>query len=245
LACAALLWLGGCASGGSSNQKAADPAKDEGGSAKLNVWLKQQEALDVPAAVYRIAPPDKIKIVAPGIKEIDKEEAVVRPDGKVGLNLVGEIEVGGLTPAQVSEAISEKLTKYYKAETIDVSVQVTDFKSQHFYVFGQVEAPGVKAYTGRDTVLRALAEAKLNEKAWPQKVVIVRPNEDVSVHQRVTIDLKVMYENGSTKQNFLIEAGDVIFVPPSPLAQIDATFSKLITPIIPATQIGAIVRGGI
>ena len=238
----AIALLGGCASGG--DQKSTPTPKDEqGANLKLNAWL-QQQPLDVPTAVYRLASPDKIKVVAPGIKEIDGEQAVVRSDGKVGLNLIGEVDAGGKTPAEVSEAISEKLTKFYKADTIDVSVQVQEFKSQHFYVFGQVLEPCVKAYTGRDTVLRALADAKLNEKAWPQKVVIVRPNEAVSIHQRVTVDLKQMYENGTSKQNFLIEAGDVIFVPPSPLARIDDTFRKLITPIIPATQLGEIVRAG-
>jgi polysaccharide export outer membrane protein len=239
-----IVLLGGCASGNSGDAKAPPTDKDQqGANLKLNAWLQQQQ-LDVPTAVYRLASPDKIKIVAPGVKEIDGEQAVVRSDGKVGLNLIGEVNAGGKTPAEVSEAISEKLTKFYKADTIDVSVQVLEFKSQHYYVFGQVIEPGIKAYTGRDTVLRVLADAKLNEKAWPEKVVIVRPNEDVSVHQRVTVDLKEMYENGTNKQNFLIEAGDVVFVPPSPLAQIDDTFRKLITPIIPATQLGEIVRAG-
>jgi protein involved in polysaccharide export with SLBB domain len=242
---AASMLVTGCSSAPKDPQQPKQPAAPkEGASLKLNQWLSQQN-FDVPDAIYRVAPPDKIRIAAPGIKEIDGQEAVVRPDGKLELNLVGEVQVGGLTPAEISEVIAQKLATYYKAETLDVSVQITEFKSQHFYVFGQVDEPGVKAYTGRDTLLRALADAKLNEKAWPQMIVLVRPNEDLNVKQRVTVDVKEMYENGSSKQNFMIESGDVIYVPLSPMAKLEETAKKVFMPIMPATQIGMIARGGI
>lgn len=241
---ASLILLAGCSSAPKDPQQPNKPAVKDSASLKLNQWLSQQN-FDVPDAIYRVAPPDKLRIAAPGIKEIDQQEAVVRPDGKLELNLVGEVQVGGLTPAEISEAIAQKLTAYYKAETLDVSVQIIDFKSQHYYVFGQVDEPGVKAYTGRDTLLRALADAKLNEKAWPQRIVLVRPNEDLNVKQRVTVDVKEMYENGSSKQNFMIESGDVIYVPLSPMAKLEETAKKVFMPIMPATQIGMIARGGI
>jgi len=63
-------------------------------------------------------------------------------------------------------------------------VQVTEFKSKVVYVFGQVDEPGTKPFTGRDTLLDMLGQARLNENAWPQKIVIVRPNEDPSIKQK-------------------------------------------------------------
>jgi polysaccharide export outer membrane protein len=207
------------------------------------MWMAQQP-LNLPNTVYRIAPPDKVRIVAPGIKEIDGQETVIRPDGTMSLNLVGDIKVAGLTPGEVSEVLAQRLGTYYRADTIDVSVQVVDFKSQHFYVFGQVSEPGIKPYTGRDTILKVLADAQLNEDAWPQKVVIVRPNEDPNVHQRVTVDVKEMWQDGKTQQNFLVEAGDVIYVPMSPLANVKQTVTRIVSPIVPATDLGLMVMTG-
>ena len=235
--------LFGCAGGG--NTSAPTAAQQEGKSAQINAWLASQ-SVDLPSTVYRVAPPDKIRFVAPRVKEIDGQAVVVRSDGKISLNLVDELSVSGLTPAEISELVVQKLSKFYKADSIDVSVQVVEFKSRVYYVMGQVLVPGIKPYTGSDTILKVLSDAKLNEKAWPQRVVIVRPNEDVNVKQRVTVNLKEMYEKGETRQNFLIEAGDVVYIPPSPLAEVAATFKKILFPIIPATNIGTMVlRGGL
>jgi polysaccharide export outer membrane protein len=237
--------LVGC--GGGANQAAAppkSPAQVEGGSAKLNAWLAAQP-IDVPAAVYHVEPPDELKIVAPQVKEIDGQEITVRSDGRISLNLVGELDVNHLTTAEVSEQIAQKLSAYYAGNSIDVAVMVKKYKSKVFYVMGQVIEPGVKPYTGRDTIVKVLADAKLNDEAWPQKVVIVRPNEDLNVKQRVTVDLKEMYSNGKADQNFLIEAGDLIYVPPSPVAEAGMTFKKLLFPILPAANMAQLFMGGL
>ena len=239
IASSLIVFLSGC---GGARQPSGPT---EGRSAQINTWLASQP-VNVPAMVYRIEPPDKLRILAPRVKEIDKQEVVVRPDGKISLNLIGELPVRGLTPAEVSDLIAQRLSKYYAAGTMDVSVQIAEFKSRVYYVFGQVMVPGIKPYTGSDTIVKVLADARLNEQAWPQRVVIVRPNDDPSVKQRVTVDLKEMQENGKLDQNFIVEPGDVIFVPPSPLADIAMTFKKVLFPIVPATNIGMMaLRGGV
>jgi polysaccharide export outer membrane protein len=239
-----IFFLTGCGNGGGSGGNAAQQGPQEGRSAPINQWLAGQP-IDAPAAVYRVASPDKLRIVAPGVKELDGQTAVIRSDGKISLNMVGELNVNNLTPAEISELLVQKLQKYYKSDSIDVSVQVAEFKSRVYYVMGQVLEPGIKAYTGTDTILKVIAEAKLNEQAWPQKVVIVRPNDDAAIKQRVTVDLKAMYESGKSRQNFLIEPGDVIYVPLSPLAETALTFKKVLFPILPATNLGMMLRGGI
>src|SRR5260221_14794737 len=125
-------------------------AKTEGNRAKINSWLASQ-AVDMPANVYHVAPPDKLRVVSPNVKELDGQPTVIRPDGNITLNLIGDVQVAGLTPAEISEVIAQKLSKYYKASSIDISVQVVEYKSRVYYVFGQVLAPGIKPYTGSDT----------------------------------------------------------------------------------------------
>jgi len=211
------------------------PPNEKAKNYELNRWLSTV-IVDVPPATYRVAPPDKIKITATAIKELDQTTATIRSDGKVNLNLLGDLYVAGLSPSEISEEITKRLTKFYNKESVYVSVEVTAFESKKYYVFGQVFVPGVKTYTGRDTIVKVLAEAKLNEDAWPQKVCLIRPSENVDVRQKVTIDLKQMYMDGKVDQNYLLEEGDLVYVPPSPLAEFRLKFERLMAPIRPVAD---------
>lgn len=214
---------------------ATPPRNEKAKNYELNRWLSEV-MVDVPPATYRVAPPDKIKITATGIKELDQSTATIRSDGKVNLNLLGDLYIAGLSPSEISEEITKRLSKFYNKESVYVSVEVTGFESKKYYVFGQVFVPGVKVYTGRDTIVKVLAEAKLNEDAWPQKVCLIRPSENADVRQKVTIDLKQMYMNGKVDQNYLLEEGDLVYVPPSPLAEFRLKFERLMAPIRPVAD---------
>jgi polysaccharide export outer membrane protein len=225
------------AAGASTQPTAAatPPKSDKAKNAELNRWLSQA-VVDVPPTTYRVAPPDKIKITATGIKELDQTTAEIRSDGKITLNLINELYVAGLSPSEIAEEITSRLSKFYNKDAVFVSVEVTAFESKKYYVFGQVFSPGVKTYTGRDTVIKVLAEAQLNEDAWPQKVVLIRPSENTDVRQKVTIDLKQMYMDGKTDQDYLLEEGDLVYVPPSPLAEFRLRFERLMAPIRPVAD---------
>lgn len=229
----------GCAHEGG----AAKGPKEGEQTAALNRWLRDVD-VSVPPTTYRVEPPDSIKVVAPQVKEIDGTQAKLRPDGKIGLNLVGELTVAGLTPSEIAEEITQKLDKFYRKGSVHVSVEVTAFESKKFYIFGVVNSPGVKTYTGRDTVVKALADAGFNDDSWPEKVVLIRPSEDVNVKQRVTIDVKQMYREGKADQNFLIEEGDLIYVPPNPLAEFRMTVNDWLGPIVPATDLALMATTG-
>src|SRR4051812_46237169 len=62
---------------------------------------------DVAALEYRVAPPDKLAIQAPGIKELDKLTTQIRPDGKISINLLGEVFVAGRTPEEINKMLLE------------------------------------------------------------------------------------------------------------------------------------------
>lgn len=222
-----LMLLAGC-----SSHHAPEPSSNQ----KLNLWLSQQDML-LPPVDYKLEPPDVIQITAPNIKELNGQQSTVRPDGRITVNLLGELFVEGKTPDQVAADLRKLALKYYSREMADIAVQVVEYKSKVVYVFGQVEDPGIKPFTGRDTVLNVLAAAKLNDWAWPQKVVVVRPNEDISIHQKITVDLKRMWQTGELDQNYLLEQGDLVYVPPSPLSQIGFTFEKLLTPFEPSMSL--------
>ena len=223
----------GCAS------KKAAVANDQ-----INQWLAGRQTAELPVD-YRVQSPDELLIQAPRISELKNEKVTVRPDGKITLNLLGDVMVADLTPAQIAQKLRQLALKYYEKDAADIFVQVTEFKSKVVYVFGQVDEPGIKPFTGRDTLLDMLGQARLNENAWPQKIVIVRPNEDPSIKQKVTVDVKLMWQTGDVKDNFMLEEGDVIYVPPSPLAQTNTTFNRLLSPLRGTLELlGTAVRFG-
>jgi len=236
----------GCASNSGASAKSGSaptsqpaaqaPPKGKGKIGEINRWM-QELVLDVPPAAYRVQAPDSIRVTAPSIKELDKFQARIRPDGKVTLNLVGDVYVAGMTPAEIAEDLSRRLEKFYNKESIVISVDVTEFLSKKYFVFGQVVSPGPKAFTGSDTLLKVVAEAMLNDDAWPEKVVLIRPNEDRNVRQKVTINVKQMYETGKADQNYMLEEGDLVYVPPSPLAEFKMKTERLLAPIIPVTDL--------
>ena len=185
---------------------------------------------DVSATEYRVAPPDKLQIRAPGIKELDQFVTQIRPDGKISVNLLGEVYVANKTPEEISKLLTEAAGKYYN--NVQIKVDVIEYASKFYEVFGTaVGNGGRKPYTGRNTVISALAEAGFNEDAWPQQVSISRPAKNGQPRATAIIDMKAMYMTGDTRQNYLLEEGDIVFVPDSPLAAWNKNTTKVLGPL--------------
>src|SRR3954463_4849028 len=77
---------------------------------------------EVSATEYRVAPPDKLVIRAPGIKELDNVQTTIRPDGKITVNLLNDVFVAGKTPEEISKALTDAASKYYNNANIKVEV---------------------------------------------------------------------------------------------------------------------------
>ena len=185
---------------------------------------------DVSATEYRVAPPDKLMIRAPGIKELDSQTIQIRPDGKISVNLLGEIYVANKTPEELNKILTEVASKYYN--NVEVKVEVAEYASKFYQVFGTaVRDSGKKPYTGRNTVISALATAGFNEDAWPQQVSISRPAKNGQPRATAIIDMKKMYMTGDTTQNYLLEENDIVYVPNSPLAQWEKDTRKILGPL--------------
>src|SRR5438552_2840259 len=102
---------------------------------------------DVSAKGYRVAPPDRLVIRAPGVKGMDNFVTQIRPDGKISINLVREVYVANKTPEEISQILTAAAAKYYN--NVQVRVDVADYASKFYQVFGlAVRDPGPKPYTG-------------------------------------------------------------------------------------------------
>jgi len=190
--------------------------------------------VDVSAGHYVVAPPDEIRVHSPDAPEIDGARQTIRPDGTVAFRLLGETQVAGLTARQISEKIRAQLSRYYVDP--QVVVEVSRPRSQFYYVFGEVGAPGPKAYTGRDTLLTALAEARPTFLAWRSQIRVVRPGPTPDDRKVITVDLERVIRGGEAQANFLLQSGDVIEVPPTPLAWAGLRVRELLYPITPVVN---------
>ena len=192
---------------------------------------------------YVIDPPDEIQIKAPNIKEIDGSKQVVRSDGKISLNLLNEVKVSGLTPAQVQKALVELAAKYYSNPDIKVEVVAN---SKFYTIFGRGQTTGgKKPYTGNDTIIKALAESGMNENAWPQQIWLTRPGRNGEKPAVAVVDFVKIQQTGDLTQNYVLHENDIITIPDSPLSSFNFKATQVLGPISGATQVGGTVTPGV
>ena len=187
---------------------------------------------------YRLAPPDQIQITSKRVREINGHRETIRPDGKITLPLLGSVFVANKTLEQVSAELEAMAQQYY--EDADVSVRVMRFASKKIFVFGEVTIPGAYSYDGANTVLETLAQAYPTRLADPDRILVCRPGKDGELIHRMTVSLNDMVQGGDVTLDAVLEEGDVIYVPPNPLAAVGLALQQVLLPIQPAANV---VRG--
>jgi len=132
----------------------------------------------------------------------------VRPDGKITLPLINEVQAAGLTPTQLRAAIMAKLVEYMP--TPELSVIVREVHSNKISVLGEVRKAGRYEITQRATVLDAVALAGgFNDWARRTKLVIMR--QDASGTKRIPVNYnRIVAEED---ENVLLQPGDIVVVP--------------------------------
>jgi len=176
-------------------------------------------------------PGDSISIIAPRIFEIDGEGQQIQPDGKISLELLGEVKVAGMTPREVATKLEELLSPYYNDP--HVRVRVTSQPGKVFYVLGQVGGPGPMPFTGHDTLLHVLARNQPNRIAWKSRVRVIRPSPVKGERFEIEVDVDEMMKTGDTRANILLQPGDVVYVPPTPFGWIALQIQDLLVPTEP------------
>jgi polysaccharide export outer membrane protein len=196
---------------------------------------------DVTMDQYILQPPDEVTVISSSVPELantssstnQTQTQVIRPDGVISFERVGEISVAGKTPRQVAELIAQKLTSLYQLTGENpIEVRVNN-RSKFYYMIGQVQDPGTKIFTGRETTLSAIARAVPTNLAWKDQVQVIRPSIDPTQPSKVfALDYRKMSEQGDMTKNVLLQEGDVIYVPPTILATIGLTVQEIVGPIL-------------
>ncbi|HUK88995.1 MAG TPA: polysaccharide biosynthesis/export family protein [Blastocatellia bacterium] len=153
---------------------------------------------------YIIGPADLLHISVWREAEFSGDRTV-RPDGKISLPLVNEIQAAGLTPEQLGSRIAESLSSYILHPLVTVAVQ--QINSKKYYIQGEVQKPGVYALLEPTTVLEALGNAGgFREFANTKNVLILRGT------QKFRFNYKSVREGKNMEQNIVLQSGDQIIV---------------------------------
>ncbi len=145
-------------------------------------------------------------------KEPDISRSVpVRSDGKISLPLVGELQASGRTPQQLEEEITTRLKNYISEP--EVTVIVTDSKSQKINIMGMVSRPGAYLLTSSTTVLDAIAMAGGFKDFAKQKSIYVLRQAADGKQQRIPFNYKEVIKGKDAEQNIRLQAGDTLVVP--------------------------------
>lgn len=166
---------------------------------------------------YRVGPGDVLSIfvnqslygdqgIAGTVDRQAESLYVVSEDGYIFLPLYGALRVAGLTVGQAYNEIQSALAKYITRPQINV--RVSEYRSQRVAVAGAVAEPGYLPITDRPmTIPEAVIAAKQNEQADLRKVVLKRGGVEYPV------DVFALIQSPSFGQNWVLQDGDVVFVP--------------------------------
>jgi len=162
---------------------------------------------DSPA--YVIQPNDLLEIVVWGEPDISRT-VLVRPDGRISLPLVQDIQASELTPVQLKEHMENRLKEYVDSPNVTVIIQA--IQSYKVYVIGKIQNPGGIVVEKPITVLQALSLAGgFQEYADESGIHIVRTFGDQ--HRVFDFNYKDVIKGKKAEQNILLRSGDVVVVP--------------------------------
>ncbi len=175
--------------------------------------LQNQPSAGTPQALpedYVIGIEDVLSINVWKEKELSVPEVVVRPDGKISIPLIGDLQASELTPMQLQARISERMKDFVAAPS--VTVVVLKIGSRSVSIVGQVVRPGIYYLGSPMTVLELLARAQgFREDAKQTKISIVRNEGGRSVSY--LFNYKDVSKGKNLKQNIQLKNGDVVIVP--------------------------------
>lgn len=184
------------------NSGSANAASDKSVPAQTSAALSSQGGPE-----YVIGPEDVLHIAV--WKENDLTATLpVRPDGKISLPLLNDVQASGLTPQQLADSVTEKLRKYIADPR--VTVVVTAINSKRIYLVGEVAHVGATPMLPNMTVLQALSSAGINQFAKTKGIYVLRTEN--GKQQKLPVNYRKLIK-GDVQQNYVLQAGDTIVVP--------------------------------
>jgi polysaccharide export outer membrane protein len=190
-------------------QDAQKPAASGADSGKASPAAKPSGTTGVSEEEYKIGAQDVLRIDV--WKEAELTRTVpVRPDGKISLPLLNDVQAAGLTPSQLASVLTEGLKKFINAP--QVTVTVSEINSRRVYVTGEVAHAGAYPLLPNMTVLQALSSSGGFTQFAKTKNIYILRNEDGKPVKH-PFNYKEVLAGRSQEQNIELLPGDVVVVP--------------------------------
>jgi polysaccharide export outer membrane protein len=169
---------------------------------------KGQRATARSTPEYRIGREDVLEVVVWKEPELSKVMPV-RPDGKIGMPLIGDVEAAGQTPVELQKTLTQRLDPLVKDAS--VAVLVREVNGSRFFVMGEVNKPGAYPLRGTVNVVQALAMAGGPGEYAGNEVVWLKQKSDGS-QEKVSLSYRELVK-GEADGDLALASGDVIVIP--------------------------------
>lgn len=211
----------GCASHGASPGE-RQPLRD---SSALGVTHPGEEE-----SAYTIAAGDYLHIRFYFHEELN-EDIPVRPDGRVSLQLIDDVQMAGLTPAEAANVLKVSYAKHLRKP--DITVQVVRSAPRRIYVGGEVHKPGLIETADVITAVKAIMQAGgIKDTANLESVVVLRYRAGMAPEFR-RLNLREDIKTGTRHEDIPLRAYDLVFVPKTFIATANQFVSQYIDKMIP------------
>jgi len=163
-----------------------------------------------PPAHYVIGPDDVLSVLFWRDKDMSCD-VVVRPDGKISLPLVNDVQAGGLTPSELREAVNSEARRF--VEDPSVTIVVKEIKSRKVFITGMVEKPGPYPLNGPTTVVQLISVAGgLKEFTDGKRILIMRTDKDGRQTAHL-FNYRQVLAGKNLAQNIELQPRDTVVVP--------------------------------
>ena len=194
-------------------------------------------APDVKYIDYLIGPPDKLVVtILPDPPVL--ENVVVRPDGMITIQLVGDVPAGGRTTEQLAADIQNRISRFKRGALVTVALAAAE--SPVLTVFGEVRNPTTFPLTRQMRISEALGTVGGPTLfANDDKVRVVRPGNPPKV---IEVDMDAI-RGGDMRTNIQVYGGDIVYVPPTILASIGYAIQQVLFPFTPFFTVAGAAAG--
>jgi polysaccharide export outer membrane protein len=234
LACGALLALAMC---GCSANSEANNGDVPGGAQTVSAMSAEQcmangaieKAAENDQRGYIIQPGDDLQVSFYLNPEFN-DDVTVRPDGKITLRLVGDVQAAGLTPEQLANA----LDKDYLSELRNPGavIHVKSMPDREVFVQGQVNKPGAFPLEPGMTALQAISDAGGSTDVANKSAFVIR-RDACGVPRAIKINLAEAVKNPSSGEDLALMPRDILVVPRSGIGKMDLFVKQYIRDMLP------------
>jgi polysaccharide export outer membrane protein len=204
-----------------------------GAAAVKPASLEQANAISTRAAggEYRLQPGDELDIRFYYNPELNTS-VLIRPDGRISIPLANEVQAAGLTPNGLTQQLRSAFERELRRP--ELTVIVRSFNSQKVFVGGEVQTPGVVQALGPLTVLQSVTQAGgFKETARLNEVLVIRRDPAAQDPIVIPVDIGAVVDGTQTNQDIALMPFDVVYVPKSPIANVNKFVDQYIRQNIP------------